>query len=49
MSDLNDAYSALKDRLDDEGHDDDCVWRCLRNDCHGDHGCNKCTDEDFEA
>lgn len=43
---LNDAYTKLHNILDAQGHDNDCVWRCLRNDCRIDHGCSM--DEDYE-
>ena len=35
-------YRALHDALDDERHDEECVMRCLRNECDDDHHCEVC-------
>lgn len=41
---LEEALRIAHDILDDEHHDDDCVLRCLRNDCGTDHHCERCID-----
>lgn len=39
---IDDLSRQLRDALDDEGHDNECILRCLRNDCDDDHHCYKC-------
>lgn len=47
MSDdpLGEAYQVLRVLLDEGGHEDTCVLRCLREECEDDHHCCACTDE----
>ncbi len=41
---LADAVNRLFELL--EGHDDECINRCLREDCTAMHGCDLCEEEE---
>jgi hypothetical protein len=45
---LTELVREARDILDAEGHSDECILRCLQNNCRGDHGCDICTDDDDE-
>ena len=36
------AYDALVDALDEDGHDEDCVLRCIERRCEQPHSCGVC-------
>lgn len=43
ITETNYLYSRLFDRLDEQGHGEDCALRCLRGDgCRADHACDLC-------
>lgn len=47
---IDSAYTTLLNLLDEAGHGDDCIFRCLNvNTCESDHGCPMCADDDGEA
>lgn len=43
---LTDLLLEARNQIDAEGHDEDCVLRCLRNECDDDHHCDQDADEE---
>ena len=46
LKQLIEASTIIRDILDNEGHDDDCILRCFRNDCDADHHCEVCGEDE---
>lgn len=38
-------YDTLMDELDHDGHDEDCVLRCLLKECEQTHSCDQCRED----
>lgn len=49
MGKLDEAYDALKKILTDEGHGEDCAYRCLDDSGRCDHSCEVCAEKDEEV
>lgn len=39
------AAGKLYTALDEDGHDEDCVLRCLVDDCRQEHSCDVCRED----